>query len=181
MDFRMHCATIKNVVFCWFNIYTSIRYIVVLLTVVLPYPVIHDQIWSFCNNAKQNLLQIVCLDHRRGIIILSSTLTSDFEIRNQLTICCFYVSKEGTVVDVHSHPILKLGTRWRRLSLTPRPFYPRRKSPLYSLNRILGGPQRRLGRFRKKVPFPCLNQTALGVVTTPTELYKFLLCIHRPT
>jgi hypothetical protein len=93
----------------------------------------------------------------------------------------FYVSKKGTVVDVHSHPILKLGTRWRRLSLTPRPFYPRRKNPLYSMNRILGGPKRRLGRFRKNVSFPCLNQTALGVVTTPTELYQFLLCIHRPT
>jgi hypothetical protein len=31
------------------------------------------------------------------------------------------------------------------LSFTPRPFYPRRKSPLYSLDRRLGGPQNRSG------------------------------------
>ena len=70
--------------------------------------------------------------------------------------------KKGTVVDVHSHPILKLGSGWRGLSLTPRPFYPRRKSPLFLLNRILGGPQRRLGRFRKNVSFPAWTREPLA-------------------
>jgi hypothetical protein len=32
------------------------------------------------------------------------------------------------------------------VSFTPRPLYPRRKSPLYPLNRMLGGPHSRSGR-----------------------------------
>jgi hypothetical protein len=43
--------------------------------------------------------------------------------------------------------ILKLGTRWRRIvSFTPRSLYLRGKSPLYQLDRRLGGLQSRTGR-----------------------------------
>jgi hypothetical protein len=42
---------------------------------------------------------------------------------------------------------LDLGTSWRwGVSFTPRPLYPRRKSPRYPLDRRLGGPQSRSGR-----------------------------------
>jgi hypothetical protein len=43
--------------------------------------------------------------------------------------------------------ILDLGTRWRWVvSFTPRPLYPQGKSPLYPLDRRLGGPQSLSGR-----------------------------------
>jgi hypothetical protein len=42
--------------------------------------------------------------------------------------------------------ILDLGTRWRWVvSFTPLPRYPQRKSPWYTLDRGLGGPQRHSG------------------------------------
>jgi hypothetical protein len=42
---------------------------------------------------------------------------------------------------------LDLGTSWRLVvSFTPRPLYPRGKSPRYTLDRRLGGPQSRSGR-----------------------------------
>jgi hypothetical protein len=43
---------------------------------------------------------------------------------------------------------LDLGTSWRWVvNFTPRPLYPRGKSPRYPLDRRLGGPQSRSGRF----------------------------------
>jgi hypothetical protein len=43
--------------------------------------------------------------------------------------------------------ILELDISWRRmLNFTPRPLYPRGKSPLYPLDRRLGGPQSRSER-----------------------------------
>jgi hypothetical protein len=45
------------------------------------------------------------------------------------------------------HSFFDLGTRWRWVvSFTPRPLYPQGKSPLYPLDRGLGGPQSRSGR-----------------------------------
>jgi hypothetical protein len=45
-----------------------------------------------------------------------------------------------------SRRLLNLGTRWKRaVSFTPRPLYPRGKSPRYSLDRRLGEPQSRSG------------------------------------
>jgi hypothetical protein len=42
--------------------------------------------------------------------------------------------------------ILDLGTRWRCVvSFKPRPFYPPGKSPWYTLDRRLGGPQSQPG------------------------------------
>jgi hypothetical protein len=43
--------------------------------------------------------------------------------------------------------IIDIGSRWRWVvSFTPRPLYPQGKSPLYPLDRRLGGPQSRSGR-----------------------------------
>jgi hypothetical protein len=43
--------------------------------------------------------------------------------------------------------ILNFGTRWSRaVSFTPRPLYTQGNSPLYPLDRRLGGPQSRFGR-----------------------------------
>jgi hypothetical protein len=48
-------------------------------------------------------------------------------------------------VDPH---FLDLGASWRWvINFTPRPLYPRGKSPRYPLNRRLGGPHSRSGRF----------------------------------
>jgi hypothetical protein len=47
-------------------------------------------------------------------------------------------------VDVQFHSFFDLGTGWRWVvSFTPRPLCPQGKSPLYPLDRRLGGPQRR--------------------------------------
>jgi hypothetical protein len=47
--------------------------------------------------------------------------------------------------------ILDLGTSWRRVvSFTPHLLYPRGKSPHYPLDRRLGGPQNRSGRYGEK-------------------------------
>jgi hypothetical protein len=47
-------------------------------------------------------------------------------------------------IDPH---FLDLGTSWRWVvNFTPRPLYPREKSPRYPLDRRLGGPQSRSGR-----------------------------------
>jgi hypothetical protein len=52
-------------------------------------------------------------------------------------------------IDPH---FLGLGTRWRwMVNFTPRPLYPRGKSPRYPLDRRLGGPQSRSGRLKKMI------------------------------
>jgi len=53
--------------------------------------------------------------------------------------------------------ILHLGARWRWVvSFTPRPLYPRGKSPLYAFNRRLGGPQSWSEHSgEEKNPCPC--------------------------
>jgi hypothetical protein len=52
--------------------------------------------------------------------------------------------------------ILDLGTRWELVvSFTSRPLYPQEKSPWYTLNRRLGGPQNRSGHGGgEKIPNP---------------------------
>jgi hypothetical protein len=43
-------------------------------------------------------------------------------------------------VEVYLHPFFDLGTIWRRVvSFTPRALYPQGKSPLYPVDRRLGG------------------------------------------
>jgi hypothetical protein len=58
--------------------------------------------------------------------------------------------------------ILNLGTRWRwMVSFTPRPLYPREKSPWYPLDRRLGGPKGRFGRGgenKNSLPLPGIVQ-----------------------
>jgi hypothetical protein len=50
--------------------------------------------------------------------------------------------------DVQLHSFFDLGTRWRWVvSFTPLPLYPQGKSPWYPLDRRLGGPQSRSGRW----------------------------------
>jgi len=50
-------------------------------------------------------------------------------------------------MKLYLHTFFYLGTRWA--------FYPQGKSPWYSLNRRLGGPQRRSGRGGEgKIPNP---------------------------
>jgi hypothetical protein len=57
-----------------------------------------------------------------------------------------YAMKAYGGVDINPH-FLDLGTSWRWVvSFTPRPLYPRGKSPRYPLDRRLGGPQGRSGR-----------------------------------
>jgi hypothetical protein len=54
-------------------------------------------------------------------------------------------------IDPH---FLDLGTSWRWVDkFTPRPLYPRGKNPRYPLDRRLGGPQSRSGRFGEEKIF----------------------------
>jgi hypothetical protein len=69
---------------------------------------------------------------------------------------------------------LDLGTSWRRMvSFTPRPLYPRVKSPRYPLHRRLGGPQNRSGRRGEET---ILSPTD-GVPTH--ELCMYVSSTHR--
>jgi hypothetical protein len=66
--------------------------------------------------------------------------------------------------------ILDLGTRWRRVvSFTPRPLYLQGKSPWYSLDRRLGGPQSRSergGDEKNSQPLPGLDP----LINQPVDL-----------
>jgi hypothetical protein len=83
------------------------------------------------------------------------------KIKVKLSLCLTPWRRMGSgCVGPH---FLDLGTSWRRVvSFTPLPLYPRGKSPRYPLDRRLGGPQSRSGRFGKE---KILDPT---VIRTPT-------------
>jgi hypothetical protein len=63
----------------------------------------------------------------------------------------------------YSATILDLGTIWRWLvSFTPRPHYLRGNHPRYPLDRRLGGPQSRYGRYGKEKNFAFAGNRALA-------------------
>jgi hypothetical protein len=64
---------------------------------------------------------------------------------------------------------LDLGTSWRWVvNFTPRPLYPRGKRPGYPLDRRLGGPQSRSGRFgEEKNSWPCRDSNPDPSVVHP--------------
>jgi hypothetical protein len=84
-------------------------------------------------------------------------------------------------VNVQLHAFFNLGTRWRWVvSFTPRLLYPQRKSPLYPLDRRLGGPQNRYGRGgeeKNSQPLPGLEPPIIQPVIQhyATELPRFLM------
>jgi hypothetical protein len=75
----------------------------------------------------------------------------------KLSLCFNRASRHGSVLGERgiAPRILDLSTRWRwMVSFTPRPLYPQEKSPLYPLDRRLGGPQNRSGHGEGKIPSP---------------------------
>jgi hypothetical protein len=74
--------------------------------------------------------------------------------------------------------IINLGTGWRLVvSFTPRPFYPRGKSPRYPLDRRLGGPQNRSGRGGEKKKIPA----TAGIRTAVVQPVAYsLYCLSYP-
>jgi hypothetical protein len=62
------------------------------------------------------------------------------------------------------------------VSFTPRPFYPRRKRPLYPLDRSLGGPRSGLDAVvKRKIPAPSGNRTpTVQPVPILTELSRLM-------
>jgi hypothetical protein len=69
------------------------------------------------------------------------------KIKLSLCLTKHHAMKAYWGVEVYLHTFFDLGTRWRRVvSFTPQPLYPQGKSPLYPLDRRLGGPQSRSGR-----------------------------------
>jgi hypothetical protein len=91
----------------------------------------------------------------------------------------------------YSFTILDLGTRCRRVvSFTPRPLFPRAKSPQYHLDRVLGGPQSRSGRRgidTNILPLPGIEPRPSSPypVAIPTELMNLhtmpnFSCLTRP-
>jgi hypothetical protein len=71
-----------------------------------------------------------------------------------------------------------LGTIWRRVvSFTSQPFYPQGKSPCYTLDRRLGGPQTRSGHGgeeKNSQPLPGLELPIIQPVTQryTTEIFR---------
>jgi hypothetical protein len=74
------------------------------------------------------------------------------EVNGEFSLCVINQAIKHYVMKTsgkwrYSSTILDLGTRWRLVvGITLRPFYPRGKGPRYTLDRRLGGPQRRSGR-----------------------------------
>jgi hypothetical protein len=69
-------------------------------------------------------------------------------------------------IDPH---FLDLGTSWRLVvNFTPRPLYPRGKSPRYPLDRRLRGPQSRSGRFGEE---KILDPTGIRIVQPVASRY----------
>jgi hypothetical protein len=64
---------------------------------------------------------------------------------------------------------LDLGTTWRWVvNFTPRPLYPRGKSPRYPLDRRLGGTQSRSGRFgEQNILWPCQDSNSDPSIVQP--------------
>jgi hypothetical protein len=87
-------------------------------------------------------------------------------------------------IDPH---FLDLGTTWRRVvNFGPRPLYPRGKSPRYPLDRRLGGPQSRSGRFgEEKILDPIGTRTRTPrssspqLVAIPTTLSRLLYTVQQ--
>jgi hypothetical protein len=76
---------------------------------------------------------------------------------------------------------LDLGISWRLVvRFTPRPLYPRRKSPLYLLDRRLGGPQNRSGRRgEEKILDPTGTRASTPPpVAIPTALFRLNSCYY---
>jgi hypothetical protein len=77
----------------------------------------------------------------------------------------------------YSSTIHDLGTRWGWVvSFTPRPFYPREKSPRYPLETRLGGPQSRSGRCGEEKNLASAGNRTPAVQPVPilTELSRLL-------
>jgi hypothetical protein len=98
-----------------------------------------------------------------------------------LKLCCYalYILGSGCI-DPH---FLDLGTNWRWVaSFTPRPLSPPGKSSRYPLDRTLGGPQSRSGRWREeKIYYPTGTRTPINrssspqAVAIPTEISRPLI------
>jgi hypothetical protein len=83
-------------------------------------------------------------------------------------------------VELYLHSSFDLSTRWRWVvNLTPRPLYPQGKSPFYTLDRWLGGPQSwsgRGGEEKNSQPPPALEPSIIQPVAQryTTELSRLL-------
>jgi hypothetical protein len=95
----------------------------------------------------------------------------------------------GGCIDPH---FLHLGTSWRWVvKFTPRPLYPRGKSPRYPLDRRLGGLQSRSGRFgEEKIRDPTGTRTPtprssspwlVAIPTTLSRLFFFFFFVNTVT
>jgi hypothetical protein len=93
-------------------------------------------------------------------------------------------STSGIWSNLHFHHFpatdphfLDIGTSWRWVvSFTPRPLYPRGKSPRYPLDRRLGGPQPvwTILRRENSWPPPGLELRSLGHPARSLSLYRLL-------
>jgi hypothetical protein len=100
-----------------------------------------------------------------------------------------WVCKQQTLsLQTHTHTscsggiavlVLNQSSMWRWVvSLTPRSLFLPGKSPLYTLDRRLGGSQSWSGRFgEEKIFFP-LSEIRTPIVTLPTALSRYLGIFH---
>jgi len=104
------------------------------------------------------------------------------KVKLKLSLCFNWAPRhEGVLGSGCIAPlIINLGTRWRWVvSFTPRPLYPRGKSPWYPLDRRICGPQSRSGRDgeeKNSQPLPGLKSPIIQPVA---QRYITELTRHR--
>jgi hypothetical protein len=125
-------------------------------------------------------IAVYCYLHSAGIYQIlrkGCGLKSYNLIVSNINVGCSSEQYEAVCWNGGESPLNNLGTRCRWVvSLTPRPLFPRGKSPFCSLDRTMGGFQGRSGRFEEERNFLRLPEIeprpSRSLVTIPTELYS---------
>jgi hypothetical protein len=116
-------------------------------------------------------------------LVVENRRVHDHYKKVKLSLCFFF--KLSTApwrrfggVEVYLHGFFDLGTRWRWvISFTPRPLYLQWKSPWYSLDRRLGGPQSRFGRGDEEKNSQPLRESKPGTPIFQPVAYTILIYV----
>jgi hypothetical protein len=137
--------------------------------------------WTYLRTRMKNSYRL-CRTRTKGLIQFGPFVTQSdiFQLVNKTNKCkVFHMGKWR-----YSSTIQDLDTRWRwEVSFTPQPLYHQGNCPRHPLNRKLGGPQNRSGRYGEdKNSCPCGESnpvSAAGTLSLYRPSYPGILFIIR--